>query len=169
MEILGAIAAGLVVAAIAAGARFATNKVQARRVLRRNQSQGDLPAPEPPFPVRLTCREETEFHPSSGYSEGLVFEVFNTSDQPVTVRGFGLDVTMHDHAEWHEYEQARHFPPYSFPVRLEPHDALDGVIDTEAFGDELYERGVKEQFVEWRPYVDVAGYGIGNVEIDRPG
>jgi hypothetical protein len=94
----------------------------------------------------------------------LVFEVFNLSDKTVTVRGFGLDCTYAASDEWHEYELARQHPARNFPVRLEPHNALDGFIETDFVADEIHERGNYKYFVEWKPHVDVAGYGVRHVE-----
>ena len=64
---------------------------------------------EPPFPVRLTCRGDTDFHPEGGYYEVLVFEVFNNSVPPqtVTVKGFGLEFELHAYDTWYQHEQAR--------------------------------------------------------------
>ena len=120
-----------------------------------------------PYPVRFTVREETDFHPSSVYHEGLVFDVFNHSDKPVTVRGFGVDITYATQDEWHEYEQARHHPPYDFPIRLAPHDGLDGSIETDALADEIAERGLDDCFVSWSPYVEVAVFGKKTVEVEK--
>src|SRR4051794_37968547 len=93
-EVLGAIAAAMaIVGGFATGARWLLKKGRERKALKAENARAGLPPPEQPYPARLTCREETDFHPGSGYHEGLVFEVFNESDQPVTVKGFGLDIT----------------------------------------------------------------------------
>jgi hypothetical protein len=55
------------------------------------------------FPVQLTCRSETDSHPGSGYHEGLCFQVFNLSDEPVRIKGFGLKLLMSSrNDEWSE-------------------------------------------------------------------
>lgn len=168
MEALGAIAAviGIATAVIKGGGWIRKKRVE-RKAVMAAQAREALQPTEPPYPVRFTCRDETEFHPGSGYHEGLVFEVFNHSNNPVSVKGFGLDITMRTQDEWHEYEQARHHPPYEFPVRLVPHDALDGYIDTDALAEEIDMRGQSDCVLEWRPYVEVAGYGKKVVEVEK--
>jgi hypothetical protein len=118
------------------------------------------------YPVRLTCRADDDLDPQSGPREGLDFEVFNHSDKTVTVRGFGLEMTLHNFHEWQEWALARHHPPHKFPVRLEPHDGLDGHIDTEALIDELHFRA--DYLLDWKPYVDVVGYDKLHVDIQKP-
>ncbi|MDQ3767605.1 MAG: hypothetical protein M3346_09695 [Actinomycetota bacterium] len=164
METVVPIIAGIVatVAALLKGGGWLRKKLRERKARKGQRAL----AANPPYPVRLTCREETEFHPGSGYHEGLVFEVFNHSDKPVTVKGFGLDITMQGQAEWHEHELARHHPPYNFPARLAPNDALDGYIDTDVLADEIYERGDHDYVVSWSPYVEVAGFGEKTVEAE---
>jgi hypothetical protein len=167
VELLGAVAAGIaIVTGGIKGGGWLLAKRRERKALAAKAGASGWPT-DPPYPVRLKCREQTEFHPQSGYHEGLVFEVFNESDKAVTVKGFGLDITLHSQDEWHDYEQARHYPPYEFPLRREPHDGLDGFIDTEALVDEIHTRGDSDYVVEWRPYVDVAGYGKHTVDLEK--
>lgn len=161
MTIAGAVLATLVAAGIIAAARAAA------KVFKRKK-EGKATDPAATYPVRLTCREHEEFHPSSGYQDGVILEVFNHSNKPVSVKGFGFKITMQDHhQEWPDYELARHFPPHEFPIRLAPNDGLEGYIQAEALAEDLYERG-EADFVQgnWVPYVEVIGYGemTGKIE-----
>ena len=136
--------------------------------LKADTSQASLPPATPPYPVQFTCREDNGFHPSSGYHEGLFFEVFNESDKPVTVKGFGLEITLRTQAEWHEYDTS---PPFA-AVHLsgsgpQPNDGLDGHINTEWLADEIWARGESDYVVNWRPYVELAGYGVKTVDIEK--
>jgi hypothetical protein len=116
------------------------------------------------YPVRFTVWSETEFHPGSGYHEGLAFEVYNQSDHPVTIKGFGLEVELLTSGNrWTDREFARAISPLSFPVRLAPHDALTGYVDTEYLGDRLYSEGHEQLASE--PFVDVAGFGVRTTEV----
>jgi hypothetical protein len=118
------------------------------------------------FPVRLTCRSETDFHPSSGYHEGLYFQVFNLSDKPVRIKGFGLKLLMSSrNGEWSETEQARSHPPVELPARLEPNDGLEGYLDSESLGDRLHEEGLSKALVDSHPYVEVVGFGQRTAKI----
>jgi hypothetical protein len=56
------------------------------------------------------------------------------------------------------------FRPTSFSA-ASANDGLEGVIDTEALTDEMYERGGSDYVVGWRAYVEVVGYGRKFVEI----
>jgi len=67
-----------------------SKKVKGRKA-RRLELALAADGPADSYPVRFRCREEEEFHPQSGFHEGLVFEVFNHSDHPVTVKSFGLE------------------------------------------------------------------------------
>lgn len=161
--------AGAATIAILTGGFKSAHWMIARRRNRKALKQQAAAAPAPPaYPVRLTCRNETEFHPSAGYREGFNFEVFNHSDRRVQVRHFGLEIKLHHQDDWYDYITPRRPPPqYEFPVWLEPNEALDGFVDTESIADDYYEEGTHEYFVNWKPYVDVAGFGKHYVEIDR--
>ena len=54
---------------------------------------------------------------------------------------------------------------HTIPGLLAPHDALEGVIDTEALSEELYPRA--DYLIGWQPYVELAGDGRKTVEIER--
>jgi hypothetical protein len=164
MEFLLAVAVGVVVAIIVAVGRTASKSFKGWRAKRK---AGPSSNSSDPYPVRFTVDDYEEFHPSDGYQEGSRFEVFNESDKPVTVLGFGLKLTMRHGGEWHEYEQARHHPPYEFPFRLEPNDGLDGFIHYESLMDELHERGDYQALVATTPYVDVMGFGERKIENPR--
>jgi hypothetical protein len=143
---------------------WVAKKVRDRRAIAR----GPAAALSGPYPVRFTCREHTEFHPSSGYREGLAFEVFNVTDQSVTVKGFGLEISMsHDQGTWHEDEHARRRPPLAFPIRLDAHDGVEGYIDTEEVSETLHDRGEGDFVVGWRLYVDLIGYGRSFAPIEK--
>jgi hypothetical protein len=161
MEFLLAVAVGVVVAIFVTVGKIASKTVKVWLAKRKASQPGNR---FNPYPVRLTVRDHEEFHPSSGYQEGSRFEVFNESDEPVTVLGFGLKLTMQRGGEWHDYEQARHHPPYEFPYRLAPNDGLDGYIHHESLMDVLHERGDYEVLVATTPYVDVMGYGEKTIE-----
>jgi hypothetical protein len=155
LTMLGALIVALAAAAIRAAVKFGRGRL-------RKPSAG----PTEDFPVRLTCRDETEFDPGSGYREGLQFEVFNHSDKAVRVKGFGLRLSMSGPgADWVEYEQAHQHPRIDFPAPLEPNDGLEGYIDHESLGDELHQRGLFEYVGESTPYVDVIGFGVHTTEI----
>lgn len=159
-EVLGAVAATIaIVTGAVKGGSWVRRKLRERKERTSAQS-------EPEYPVRLTCSDADDYHPSAGFQEGYYIEVFNHSEKPVTVKGFGLDITMQGQAEWHEHELARHHPPYNFPARLAPNDALDGYIDTDVLADEIYERGDHDYVVSWSPYVEVAGFGEKTVEAE---
>lgn len=115
------------------------------------------------YPVRLTCVGKTDFHPSFGYHEYFEFEVFNTSDHPVTVRAFGLEFTMYTTDEWHEQELASRLPSVDFPLRLEPRDGVQGWIDVEALSEDMAVK--RDYIVAWHPFVDVPGHGKRIVDI----
>jgi hypothetical protein len=168
VEVLFAIAAavGILTGALTL-ASWIAGKRRDRKRRKAEQALAPRPPDEPTYPVRLTCREETEFDPDSGFHEGLIFEVFNESDKPVTINGFGLEITMQAQGEWHEYEQARHHPPHVFPVRLEPHDGLQGYIQPEAVVEDIHSRGRGDYVVDWSPYVDVLGYGKKAAEVKK--
>lgn len=171
VEAVVAIVAGFVAIAtgVVKGGGWLLKKGREKKARKQQQAlaaQGSEGA-EDRYPVRFTCREETEFHPGHGYRDGYVFEVFNHSEKPVTVNGFGLDLEMYLHDEWHEYEQAVTYPPVQFPRRLAPNDALEGSIDTEGLLDELHPR--KEEFRSWKPYVAVAGFGKKYVKPEKEG
>jgi hypothetical protein len=159
VEVISAVAGGIAILTAAWGAVRA-----ARRKLRERRQRKEIK--QPSYPVRLICREANDFHPSSGYHEGLYFEIFNESEKPVTVRGFGLDIEMRGPDEWHGYQLSHQHPADTFPMRLEPNDAVDGYIDIEALRDEIHGRGESRFLVGWRPYVDVAGYGQAFSEIE---
>jgi hypothetical protein len=133
LAILGAVTATLLAAGILALIRAAWRWHSAR-----------VPAAvRDDFPVRLTCRSETDFHPSSGYHEGLSFEVFNHSDKAVRIKGFGLKLRLSGrNGEWFETEQTRSHPPLDLPSRLLPNDGLEGYLDSESLGDRLHEEGL---------------------------
>ena len=151
---LAALIVSLAAAAITAGVKFIRGRLP--------KSEAELVED---FPLRLTCRDETEFDPGSGYREGLQFEVFNHSDKTVRVRGFGLRLSMAGPgADWVEYQQARQHPPIDFPVPLDPNDALEGYIDHESLGEDLHQRGLVEYVGESAPYVDVIGFGVLTTE-----
>lgn len=154
---LGALIVTLTAAAIIALVKFGRGRLRSRKPKAN---------PAEDFPVRLTCRDETEFDPGSGYREGLRFEVFNESDNAARVKGFGLKLSMAGPgADWIEYEQARQHPRIEFPVWLEPNDGLEGYIDHESLGDELHQRGIFEYLRESTPYVEVIGFGEHTTEI----
>jgi hypothetical protein len=95
-EVLGAIAAAIaIVAGVVKGGGWA------RRKLRERKERNRAAESEPEYPVRLTCSDADDYHPSVGFHEGLYIEVFNQSEKPVTIKSFGLDLTMHHQAEWH--------------------------------------------------------------------
>jgi hypothetical protein len=147
----------LAAAAIIALFRFGRGRLASRK---------PKAAPTEDFPVRLSCHDETEFDPGSGYHEGLHFEVFNHSGTPVKVKGFGLKFSMAGPgADWVEHEQARQHPRIEFPVWLDPYDELEGYIDHESLGDELRERGLFEYIRESTPYVQVVGFSEHTTEI----
>jgi hypothetical protein len=156
---LGAIAASIaILTAIVRGLYWIYRKFRERRDQRA--------APQPAYPVRLTCREANDFHPSSGYHEGLHIEVFNKSERTVTIRGFGLDIEMRGPDMWHDFQATHQYPADTFPLRLEPHDGVDGYIDVEALRDEIHARGESSFVIGWRPYVEVVGYGQAVAEIE---
>jgi hypothetical protein len=159
-KILAEAAAGIaILSAVAGSVKWAIAKS------RQTKQKRELATAEEQYPVRLTCEERNDFHPASGYREGVFVEVFNIGDRPVTVKGFGLDLTLTGPQEWHEYIDVR---SHQFPVRLDPHDGLDGYIDTEAVADQICVDGQSDYAVGWKAYVDVAGYGIKTVNIAKP-
>ncbi len=168
MEIVPIIAGAVAILTglVKAGSWIATKR-RARKTLKAERAAAALPPPAPRYPVRFTCRANEDYHPSSGYREILEFEVYNDSERPVTVKGFGLDVTMHAQSEWHEHEQAYRPGGQPLPIRLEPYEAIEGYIDTEALADEITERGEREYVVRWDPYLELAGHGKLIVEIDK--
>jgi len=154
---LGALIVSLIGAGVIAGIRFGRGRLRSRK------AKVDVAAP---FPLRFTCRDETEFDPGSGYREGLRFEVFNPSDKAVKVKGFGLKLSMAGSgADWIEYEQAHQYPRIEFPVWLKSYDGLEGYIDHESLGDELHQRGLARFLRESTPYVEVIGFGEHTTEI----
>jgi hypothetical protein len=159
LEVISAVAAGIAILTAAAGVLRAV-----RRKLREGGQQKS--ADQHSYPVRLVCREANDFHPKSGYHEGLYLEVFNNSEDPVTIRGFGLDIEMRGPDEWHDDQLTHQHPADTFPVRLEPNDAVDGYIDVEALRDEIHARRESQFVIGWRPYVEVAGYGRAFSEIE---
>jgi hypothetical protein len=163
-EILGVIAAAFaVIGGAATGIGWVRRK---RRELNERKTAALAPSAAPPYPVRFRCWEMTEFHPSSGPQEGLVFEVFNHSDHAVRVKGFGLDITLvAGDNEWHELEQATVYPQITFPAPLDPHDAIEGSIHGESLDERLWAEG--NHHVSSRPYVDIVGYGLATTQIDK--
>lgn len=158
-ETLGALAAGIgILTGIAGVVRWVYRRFRKWRAQR-------TPA-QPIYPVRLTCREANDFHPSSGYHEGLHFEVFNESERTVILRGFGLDIEMRGPAVWHDYQFTHQYPADAFPLRLKPHEGVDGYIDIEALRDEIYARGESSFLIGWSPYVEVVGHGQAVAEIE---
>jgi hypothetical protein len=156
LAIPGAVIAALVTAGILALIRLGWRWRRSRRPVSK---------PDDYFPVRLTCRSETGFHPSSGYHEGLGFEVFNHSDKPVRIKGFGLKLRMAGrNGEWFETEQARSHPPVKLPAVLRPNDGFEGYLDSESLGDRLHEEGLNKELVDSRPYVEVVGFGERTTE-----
>lgn len=89
--------AALVVSLTAAAITAAVKSI--RRRLPKSKAE-----PAEDFPVRLTCRDATEFYPGSGYREGLQFEVFNHSDE-------GLEGYM-DHESFGEELHQRSLAEY---------------------------------------------------------
>jgi hypothetical protein len=157
LAILGALIVTLTGAAMVALAKWVRLRQWLRGVFRRPKSE---------FPVRLTCTHETAFDPGSGYHEGLQFEVFNHSDKPVRIKGFGLKLRMSGrNGEWFETEQARSYRPAGLPAWLQPNDGLEGYLDYECVGDRLHELGLNKQLAGTRPYVEVLGFGERTVEI----
>lgn len=136
-----------------------------RRRRARKQAIEAASAPDAlQYPVRFTAWSETEFNPGSGYHSGLTFEVYNQSDHPVTVKGFGLEVELLTSGNrWTDREFARAAPALNFPVRLATHDALTGYVDTEHLGDRFYSEG--HEHLASKAFVDVAGYGVSSTEI----
>jgi hypothetical protein len=84
----------------------------------------------------------------------------------VTIRGFGLDIEMRGPDVWHDFQATHQYPVDIFPLRLEPHDGVDGYIDVEALRDEIHARGESSFVIGWRPYVEVVGYGQAVAEIE---
>jgi hypothetical protein len=163
-EILGVIATAFaVLGGAATGIGWLRRK---RRELIERKTAALAASAAPPYPVRFRCWELTEFHPSGGPQEGLVFEVFNHSDHEVRVKGFGLDITLvAGDNEWHEFEQAAVYPQITFPARLVPHDAIEGSIHTESLDERLWVEG--NHHVASHPYVDIVGYGQATTQIDK--
>lgn len=159
------IAAGVITTLIAASI-VTLSKVGADR-LRSWKARAEAQA-APAYPVRLICRDETEFDPESGYHEFLYFEIFNHSNRTVRVKGFGLRIAMTGpHDQWNEYIQAHQHPLINFPARLRPNDGIEGYMDHEAVGDEMHERGLFDYAGHATPYVDVVGYGEHTAEVTK--
>lgn len=122
----------------------------------------------PEFPVQLTWEERSEYHPGAGFHEIMKFEVFNRTDHPVTVKGFGLDLTFEAQAEWHSYEQARDSPPVDFPAVLAPFEGLQGYIDAELLSDQVYSDGEDKYWRDTEAYVEVVGFGVFKLKKSSP-
>lgn len=158
-EVLGAVAATIDI--VTGGVKGGS---WVRRKLRERKERKSAAQSEPEYPVRLTCSDADDYHPSAGFHEGYYIEVFNHSEKPVTVKGFGLDLTMHHQAEWHRYEYPIGYSHSSFPSRVEPNDGLDGYIDTEALADQIYLDGEKDDWIETHAYVDLIGFGMKKID-----
>lgn len=164
-EIVPIIAGSIAILTAALGlVRFGWKKWAERKALKAQRRQEIVPG-ERAYPVRATCREETEFHPGSGYHDGLWFEIFNQSDHPVTVKAFGLDLTLQQQDEWHQQELARLDQGRQFPVRLDPHDGVEGGVSLTI----LYE----DETVPWDyvaakdAFVEVVGFGRQVLEVQK--
>lgn len=168
VDILTALAASIaIITGLLKGGAWLRKKLTEHKALRARGPQAALPSPaslDEPYPVRFACWGRTDFHPDSGYAEGLEFELFNASDNPVLVKGFGLEISIRANGDWHAYEQARTHPRRDFPVRLNSHEALDGYIDTEALVEELSD--APGRVLDWDPYVELAGYGKQLTDIE---
>lgn len=163
VEILSAVAA--TVAIVTGGTKLASwikARREARRELERRAASADA---QPAFPVRMKCVERDDFHPQNGYHSIMQLEVFNHSDRPVSIKGFGLEVRLRQQASWTEDVRVRKAPPsFEWPVRLEPHDAIEGFIDTEGVAEDYATEGTREFVEETKPFVEVAGFGRLYVE-----
>jgi hypothetical protein len=122
---------------------------------------------EPEYPVKLTCTDASDYHPSAGFHEGYKIEVFNHSDKPVTVNGFGLDLTLQGQAEYHRYEHPIGYSFSSFPIRVPPNDGLDGYIDAEALSDQVFLDGEADNWIKTEAYVDLIGFGMKKIDPDQ--
>jgi hypothetical protein len=157
LTITGGVIAGVAVAVIVGIWRL----VSKRWTNRKGRSEDTAAAPAG-YPVRLTCRDVTDYAPGSGYREIMEIEIFNHSETAVRVKGFGLKIEMTGpHDTWTEYVQAVTHPRIELPVRLVPNDGLEGVIDHESIGEDLYDRGIFDFIGESTGYVDVVGFGEG--------
>jgi hypothetical protein len=166
VEIVGFAAACAAVLSFVGGlVHFGWKKRGERKQLKTQHEHEALPAPPPVYPVRVTCREETEFHPHGGYHEGLVFEVYNESDHAVTVEAFGLDFTLVHGDEWHDQELAQLRPPRRFPERLAAHDGFKGTISTSMLSEDP--EMPWEYVVDQEAFIDVAGFGRKVLEIEK--
>lgn len=160
LAIAAAVIASLIVAAIIALMRGARKHWQSRKSKPASRGAGTEE-----YPVRLTCKDVTEYAPGSGYREIMEIEVFNRSEKPVRIKGFGLKIAMTGpYNVWIEYVQAAQHPRVDLPVRLAPNDGLEGVIDHKSLGDEFHERGLFDFIGESTGYVDVVGFGEQTAE-----
>lgn len=112
-----------------------------------------------PYPVRLICEDASEFHPSAGFHEGFRIEVHNESDEPVQVKGFGLQLTMQAQGSWERHEAVSGHPHGSFPKWLSPRESFEGYVDAEALADQVFTEGDDRYWSATHAYVDVSGHG----------
>ncbi len=117
-----------------------------------------------PFPVRLTCKGDTDFHPSAGFREGVHIEVYNESGQAVHIKGFGLEFSMRAQGSWKREEFVSGHPRNSFPKWLRARESFDGYIDAEALSDQLYMEGENRYITKTHAFVDVSGYDRHRVD-----
>jgi hypothetical protein len=120
------------------------------------------------LPVRLTCEDVDDFHPHHGFHEGYRIEVYNHTDEPVQIKGFGLVLGMTGQAPWEWIETPGGYPLSSFPRWLKPRESWEGYIDTEALGDTLHEDGVFDLVFSKHAFVDVSGYDRELLDPDSP-
>lgn len=159
------IVTGLIVTLVGAGILAAIRWGYKRWEAEKEKEQASAAVTtEPPYPVRLICEDVDDYDPRSGHHEGFRIEIYNESDKPVTVKGFGLDLTMAGPAEWHRYRNVVSRQPISFPMRLEAYDGIEGYIDAEGLADEIWSEGQDQNWKATHAYVDLIGHGKRTID-----